>query len=309
MTDRIAVVDVGTNTALMLVTGTRDGRLVPVRDERRFVRLGEGVDGSRQVSDAALDRLRRVLSEYAAIAREEGADLRVVAGTSASRDAANADRLRAVCREACGADYDILGGTAEAVLSFAGTMGALPGVEAEATVVDIGGGSTELVRGTIGHVVAIHAAASADVGSVRVTERFFGSLPPSPEEVVEATAWIDARLAPAAEAAGATTVLVGAAGTAVVLAGLHHGRPPEQGAWPAIDRKSVIAWRRQLLGFSAEEVLALDPDLLFGRADVFAGGVLILDRVMAAVGAQRLVVSPWGLRHGLALRALGLLTV
>lgn len=307
MTDRIAVVDVGTNTALLLVAEMEGGRLVPVRDERRFVRLGEGVDDTRIVSDAALERLGKVLVEYREIVREEGAHLACVAGTSASRDAANGERLQVVARETCGTGYEVLGGEAEAVLSFAGTVGALGDVQAQATVVDVGGGSTELVRGTTGRPVSIEEAASANVGSVRITERFFPSLPPSDDQVEQASVWADQRLAEAASAVGRSMILVGAAGTAVTLAGLHHTESPGGQGWPAMERDSIIAWRERLLGMTAQEVLSLDPDLLFGRADVFAGGVLVLDRAMAAVGAKRLVVSPWGLRHGLALREFGLL--
>jgi exopolyphosphatase/guanosine-5'-triphosphate,3'-diphosphate pyrophosphatase len=307
MTRRIAVVDVGTNTALLLVAEADGGHLVPVRDERRFVRLGEGVDGTRRVTEGALERLARVLAEYAALAAGEGARMACVAGTSASRDAGNAERLQEVSLEACGIGYEILDGRSEAVLAFAGTMSALGEAGPEATMVDIGGGSTELVRGRTGDRVDIAAAASADVGSVRLTERFFPTLPPPEEAVGRASAWVDERLTAAAAAVGPAPVLVGAAGTCVTLAGLHHGGEPSRDAWPAIDRKSVIAWRERLLGMTAQEVLDLDPDLLFGRADVFGGGVLILDRVMVALRARRLVVSPRGLRHGLALREFGLL--
>lgn len=305
MNDRIAVIDVGTNTALLLVTDLEDGRLRPVRDERRFVRLGEGVDGSRRISERALGRLEGVLAEFAGIARSEGAGLVSIAGTSASRDATNRGRLERAALEHGGVEYDVLDGHTEAALSFAGTMAALEDIGAEATVLDVGGGSTEMVRGTTGPPITILASGSANVGSVRLTERFFSSLPPSAAEVERGTSWAVDELSPVGRTVGSTNVLVGAAGTAVVLAGLHHGTREDATAWPAIDKTSVIAWRDRLLRLDAESVLALDPELLFGRADVFAAGVLIVERAMSAVGAERLVVSPWGLRHGLALRASG----
>lgn len=309
---RIATIDVGTNTAQLLVADVAPPDVLEPRyEEQRVVRLGEGVDASRQVGAAALERLRDALLAYRTVAEAWGARHLLVGATSASRDARNRDVLVDFVRRETGLSYEILTGEEEATWMFAGAALAVEAAAGLGTVVDVGGGSTEIV---CGHLRAGDAAdaivyrCSLDVGSVRLTERFFeGRQPPRPEAGAGAEALIDAEVAAAAVPEGAGGLLIGAAGTARTLALVEAG----VSAWEAIGAPTLVieaatvgAWRQRLLQMTFEEVLALNPSVMQGRADVFPAGVLVLDAVMRGLGATACRVTPYGLRHGLALRFL-----
>jgi exopolyphosphatase/guanosine-5'-triphosphate,3'-diphosphate pyrophosphatase len=298
---RIASIDVGTNTVLGLVADVHaDGRLDVLADEERFARLGEGVDAAGSFTEAAMARSLACLAAAKATAERLGAERVVVGATSASRDARNAGALAARVRAALGLDYRVLTGEEEALLAFRGALAMVPDVAA-ACVLDVGGGSTEVVAGAKGEVPRFRV--SLDVGSVRLTERFFASLPPPGAAVREAEAAVDAALAAVPEEAGRGLPLVEGGGTARVLAGLT-GTPGEA---PSIPLATVRAWRDRLLALPPEAVRALAPHLLSGREDVTGTALLILERALRRFGAGAFVASPGGLRHGLALEAAGAL--
>lgn len=294
-TVRLATIDLGTNTALLLVAEADAlGRLHPVHEEERFVRLGEGVDATRRLAEAAMARAIAVLADYAATAQALGAPVVAAAATSATRDATNRETFRARVREATGLALEVLSGDEEALWSFRGACSAFPELPA-ACVLDVGGGSTELVAGTT--TGAPPRRLSLDVGAVRLRERHFPTVPPPAEAVARAEAMVDDLLA-RTDGLGVGLPLVGAAGTVTALA---HLVAPEDPGRP-LAAATVRAWRDRLLALAPEEVAALDPPRLAGRADVFAAGVLIVDAVLRHLGADALRPSPRGLRHGLALR-------
>lgn len=290
---RIATIDVGTNTCLFLVAEVGGGRMEPLHHDGRFVRLGEGVDAERRLRPAAVERLMGALRAFKAKAEEMGAAEVVIGATSASRDAANLAELQARVRDELGLEYRTLSGEEEALWSFRGACSAYDGLEA-ACVIDVGGGSTELVAGPVAGPPPRRV--SIDVGSVRLTERFFGSLPPGAGEVEAAEAF--AMEAFAGAALDPALPLLGSSGTTRALAQLAHPEAPLRPV-PAV---VVRLWRERLAGLSAEEVLALNPRALSGREDVFLAGVLVLDVVLQRFGFPAFRASPRGLRHGLALR-------
>lgn len=294
MTRRIATIDVGTNTALLLVAAvTPGGRLESVYEEERFVRLGEGVDAARRLRPEAVDRVLAALADYRAAAERYGAEVVAVGGTSASRDAANRDELIERVRDELGLDYEIVSGPEEARWAFAGACSAFPDLD-EACVLDVGGGSSELAAGPARN--GPRHRASLDVGAIRLTERCFPTVPPPPEAVAAAEALVAEQLASVDFGCGVP--LVGAAGTVSALARLAAPDDP----WRELDRETVEAWRDRLLTMTPGAVRALDPAILTGREDVFAAGVLIVAAVMRHLDAPTLRPSPRGLRHGLALR-------
>ncbi len=289
---RIATIDVGTNAALLLVAEqTPDGRLHPLFEMARYIRLGEGVDAHRRINGAAMERLRTTLLAYRAQARAWHAGDPLVAGTSASRDAENRDELVAFVRRETGLRYRILSGEEEARLSFLGAASAFDDLEGPCIVIDIGGGSTEVILGTPGHPPSYRC--SLDVGAVRLTERFMRPLPAAPEALAAAEAFARHQIATLPVA---PYPLIGAAGTTTALALLHHGTPTRP-----LAAADVRAWRARLLPLTPDDVLALNPAVLGGRADVFPAGVLLLDLLMQHLGAPACRISPWDLRHGMAL--------
>lgn len=303
---RIATIDVGTNTGMLFIAEVAgDGTLVPLHEARRFIRLGEGVDAARRVSEAAMHRLRAVLLEYKVLAATFGVTEIVIGATSASRDAVNQDALIDFVWRETGLHYEILSGAEEATWSFRGALSALDGLDGPCAVIDIGGGSTEIVVGeAMGAITARH---SLDIGSVRLTERFFSQQPPRRREVARAVAFMTDTLDDAALPLRAALPLVSAAETPLLLALVHQGGM----TWDdlgtphvTITAATVQDWRRRLLTMTYDEVLALNPSLMQGRADVFPAAVLLFDTVLQVYGFPTCRVSPRSLRHGLALRYL-----
>jgi exopolyphosphatase/guanosine-5'-triphosphate,3'-diphosphate pyrophosphatase len=311
---RLATIDIGTNTAQLLVVEWDGPELRRIHAAERFVRLGEGVDARGRITTAAQDRLLDALRDHAQAAREHGAETISIAGTSALRDAANRDEILNVVQDRLGLTIEIVSGREEAAWSFAAACAAFDDLSGSCLVVDIGGGSTELVAGVDpsrsrpAYPDAITDRASLDVGCVRLTERCFAAQPPAPGAVETAERVMDEALAAHALDLGASPTLVGTAGTATALARVHAG--PDS-TWDALhgdgfslSQSTVRRWRNRLLQLPVDEIHALHPAAMEGRADVFPVGVMLLDRIMDHYDRDTCRVSPYELRHGLALRAL-----
>jgi exopolyphosphatase/guanosine-5'-triphosphate,3'-diphosphate pyrophosphatase len=295
---RVAAIDCGTNSIRLLVADTewadlpgggRRPRIVSdLTRQMRIVRLGEGVDRTGVLAPAAIGRTLAAAAEYKEmIDRLDAQEIRVVA-TSATRDAANAGDFSRGMREVLGVEAQIVPGTEEAALSFAGAVSAAPpDAVRPLLVVDIGGGSTELVLGSD----AVEQAVSIDMGSVRVTEKFLAGCPADEgvpaEEEAAAVAWIDRRLDDAESQVDLTRVgtLVGVAGTITTVTAQALDLPcyqPERidGASLPLDRVD------QAVRFMVDQPVAVKAALGFmpkGREDVIAAGALVWSRVIARV--------------------------
>jgi exopolyphosphatase/guanosine-5'-triphosphate,3'-diphosphate pyrophosphatase len=307
---RVAAIDVGTNTAQLLVADVDGGTVVRrVHTDERFVRLGKGVDASDLIDEAAIGRLIDALQVQRDQAEAHGADHITVGATSASRDALNRQDVIDAVRRETGLPVEILSGDEEATWTFAAACDEHPNRTGPTAVIDIGGGSTEVIVGPGGTVGpdAMQHRCSLDVGCVRFTERFFeDGLPPSHGAVRHATACIDAALKAADLPVLSGAMLIGTSGTTEALALVHAGPSSTIDELSAAARRiaatDVHCWRTHLLTCSVDDVLALHPEVMQGRADVFPMGVLILDRFLHATGLGACHVSRHQLRHGLILR-------
>ncbi len=307
MAELLGTIDVGTNTAHLLVSRITDvGEVVPIRSETRYVRLGQGVDASGEVHPDALARLRDTLRSFNDIARSAGATRITVVGTSASRDVRDRQALVDFVKTETGLDYTIISGEEEALLT---TLGALSGVKDRTdpcVIVDIGGGSTELTLARYeGAAVTIVDTITVDIGSVRLTERFLRKLPPSDEDVAAARNLVDSLLSKATFAGEGYDRFVGAAGTIRALnllttSALSPRDRPDGDLH--LSRGACREWYRRLQRLDYQQTLQLNERVLAGRADVFLAGVLILDSVFELLRADTCIVSPYGVRHGLAIR-------
>ncbi len=209
---RVAAMDCGTNSLRLLVTDVRGDQKRDVVREMRVVRLGQGVDETGRFHPDALERTLAVTREFGELATVLGAERVRFCATSAARDASNADELSDGVRSVLGIDLEVLSGEEEARASFLGATRSLAG---PALVVDIGGGSTELVVGADGDVGWSH---SFDVGSVRLTERFLRSDPASIDEVTALESYLDDVLTPRLSGLDPVSNLVGVAGTITTVA-------------------------------------------------------------------------------------------
>lgn len=279
----VAAVDLGTNSLRLLIL---DDAGAVVARENRIVRLGEGVDATGLILPAALERVANALDEYRELTRRAGVSrLRMVA-TSAARGARNPDALRAVVTEHLGVPLEIVDGEQEARLSFLGaTRSPRVNVGGDVLVVDLGGGSTELVRGR-GEVAA---SRSVDIGSVRLTERVLAGDPPTPAERRHAVVVIDEALddAFAAVPVAGLDAVVGVAGTVTTVTALALGLKRYDAS--RIDGATVpIAVARQACETLVGTTVARRVELGIppGRADVIGAGALIWDRVLNRVAAE-----------------------
>ncbi|WP_019200570.1 Ppx/GppA phosphatase family protein [Tsukamurella sp. 1534] len=305
----VAAIDCGTNSIRLYVARSEGDRLVELAREMRIVRLGQGVDATGEFAPDALDRVRAALHDYVTQALELGATRVRMVATSAARDAGNRDAFFTLTAEelgriAPGAVAEVIEGTEEAELSYRGATAGLA-VADPVLVVDLGGGSTELVEGSEGEVA--HAF-SANIGCVRITERALPGDPPSAQQVDEAVAVIDAALdqAVAAVPIDGVRTWVGVAGTFTTLAALAHGLAeydPARIHASRVPLDDLVALCRKLVGMTAAERLALGP-MHPGRADVIGGGALVAMRLaerLAAVGVSELVVSEHDILDGVAM--------
>jgi exopolyphosphatase/guanosine-5'-triphosphate,3'-diphosphate pyrophosphatase len=300
--ERVAAIDCGTNSIRLLVADVTDAGATELVREMRIVRLGQGVDATGRLAPEAIERTLAATREYAAIITDLGADRVRYCATSAARDAENAEEFSAAVHDILGVRPEVLSGTDEARASFLGATRGLDATGGDALVVDIGGGSTELV---VGRDEVVAWSVSLDIGSVRLTERFLASDPPSTQEVDACRAYLTDILAEAAAGLAPVDLLVGVAGTITTVAAhvlelRFYDRAAVHGA-----RLSVDAVRQgcgSLVGMTVAERRAL-PFMHPGRADVIGGGALVLDAVLAAVplATSDVVVSEHDILDGIAL--------
>ncbi|GAB4082665.1 Ppx/GppA family phosphatase [Modestobacter muralis] len=301
---RVAAIDCGTNSIRLLVADVPPaGPATDLLRRMEVVRLGQGVDATGRLAPEAIERTRLVLAEYAAQARELGAERVRMVATSASRDAANRADFEQMVLTTLGQLPDVVPGVEEAGLSFLGATASLTGITAPYLVVDIGGGSTEFV---LGDADGVRAARSVDIGCVRLTERHLRSDPPPPDEVQGAEADIRAALAlVAAEVpVGETVSLVGVAGTVTTVAALALGLPSYDPDAIHGSRIPVAAVRSVAAGLltATRAKRAAYPVMHPGRVDVIGAGSLILRVVMDAFDLDEVVVSEHDILDGIALR-------
>ncbi len=311
---RVAAIDCGTNSIRLLVadvTTSFDGTLA-LRDlhrEQRVVRLGQGVDATGVLDPAALERTRVALVDYTAALRRKGAERVRMVATSAIRDARNRDDFFAMVSGTLGVDAEVISGEEEATLSFVGAVGDLDPDDGPFVVVDTGGGSTELVVGDLaGGTATVHAAYSADIGSVRITERCLAGDPPTGAEVAQArelaTGILDRAFA-AVPVAGVRT-WVGVAGTITTLSAYAQGLPEYDSDAVHLSRLPLADLHRvadELLGMTRAE-RGTHGSIHPGRIDVIGGGALVVDvmarELAARAGVTELVVSEHDILDGLA---------
>ena len=305
---RYAVIDLGTVTCRMLVADVDAcGALSEIRREYAIVNLGEGVDASGRLAADAIERAARTIGGYLStlqvIDDANGVSSTVVAvATSAARDAANKDELIARLAQE-GVELRIIPGEAEARLSFSGASMDFPGEDL--LVVDVGGGSTEIVAGRGGQ--APSRSRSFNVGCRRMTERFLKGDPPTADELQRAEAWVECEMAPYFNELRADgfswSRLIAVAGTATTVVSVHeamerydsakvHGYEVSSEVLSSEgDRLAALplAQRRQVVG--------LDPD----RAPVIVAGFTILSKALALAGVDSYTASETDILQGVAL--------
>jgi exopolyphosphatase/guanosine-5'-triphosphate,3'-diphosphate pyrophosphatase len=321
---RLAAMDVGTNSTRLLVADVDGGRVVAEHDREMIItRLGKGVDRTGRLDPAALRRTLDVLAGYAATCRRLGVQHRRVVATSATRDAGNRQEFLDGVRALLGVEAEVLSGREEAATAYHGATHDLPG-GGRALVVDIGGGSTELILGTRrGPANAggsaprdppdraprstgnAEAMVSLDLGCVRLHERHLHGDPPTAAEVAALRADAAAELARVAETLDPASAerVVGVAGTITTVTAIGLGLDAYDRARihrSALGAAEIAGVAEKLAAMTVAERAAI-PVMAKGREDVIAAGALLLDELVRTFGFPRVIASETDILDGVLL--------
>jgi exopolyphosphatase/guanosine-5'-triphosphate,3'-diphosphate pyrophosphatase len=301
---RVAAIDCGTNTILLLVADVESDGVRAVEDHAEIVRLGEGLDSSGQLKAEAIGRALAALDRYVERIRDLGCAQVLAVGTEAIRRAGNGHLFvnEATARLATvGGRFQVIDGEREARLSWRAVQASFPELAGARTVLDIGGGSTELIVGER----AVEQVISVPIGSVRLTERLLKHDPPSADEQAALRRTVDEALDGAPPPRG---TVVGIAGTVTTLAAMAQ-RLTTYDAERVHGSSLGYAQLIETISTLARTPVAdrrRTPGLEPKRADVIYAGAVILERVLARTGGDRCLVSDRGIRWGLVYEAAGL---
>jgi exopolyphosphatase/guanosine-5'-triphosphate,3'-diphosphate pyrophosphatase len=300
---RFAGVDIGTLTCRLLIADVpTDGRLTELRSERRILRLGEGVDQTKQLSVAAMDRVIQCLREWQKLIDAAHVNATVAVATSAVRDAANRDEFLNRVKHDAGFEVELISGEEEARRTMLGIRSGLPLGVTDVLTLDIGGGSTEFILDRPGHQALVR---SIDIGVVRLCERLLHHDPPTNDEVREAREWVARETNAAVADMGnyQTATFVGTAGTITSLAAMAQKLPtyePVRIHNYQLQLTTIQELEQTLLSRKKADRAGL-PGLEKGREEVIAAGAIIIRTIMETLGLSAVLVSDLGLREGVVI--------
>jgi exopolyphosphatase / guanosine-5'-triphosphate,3'-diphosphate pyrophosphatase len=302
---RVAAIDCGTNSIRLLIAEPDgSGGLADLERRLEIVRLGQGVDATGQFHPDALRRTFAAVDGYAELIKKAEVPTGNVhfVATSAARDVKNREAFFAGVKERLGVLPDVISGETEARLSFLGALSRVKPEGEPVLVMDIGGGSTELITG--GASGDLHSAVSLDVGSVRVTERFFKQNPVADDDLERAAEYVDDLLTGSGVDFDSIGAWIGVAGTVTTLAGVYlelerYDRERVHGA--RIPLAAIAEQLHRLARLTVDQIRAL-PSMHPGRADVITGGALVESRIAARVHLDHLIVSESDILDGIALQ-------
>lgn len=299
---RYAAIDLGTNTLLMLVADVaRDGTFEVITDRAEIARLGEGVDRTRSLSAAGIERALAILRDYVRMCHSFGVEEISIVGTSALRDALNTKNFVQRLKRELNLDLRVLSGAEEAAYSYLAVRKGLELNAPQLLVVDVGGGSTEFIWAKDGK---LQGWASIDVGSVRLTERHLHRDPPSREECAGVLEAVDQSLVKLrVEWSGklAAPVMVGIAATFTTMVAVEKGLKHYSHSEVHGSRLTRAEVERQIGRYQSctlaerRRIDGLDPK----RADVILAGALLIERIYTLFGVADAIVSDQGIRYGL----------
>ncbi len=299
-TMRLAGVDIGTLTCRLLIADLPPGNgLKEFRSERRILRLGEGVDQTKRLSVAAMDRVVQCLREWREIIDASHVDAVTAVATSAVRDAANRDEFLDRVKREAGFKVELISGEEEAMRTMLGIRSGLPAGVTDVLALDIGGGSTEFILDSPGQKPIV---SSIDIGVVRLCERLLHHDPLTEQEIRQAREWVakETKAAVAAMGSYQTATFVGTAGTITSLAAMAQKLPAYE---PArihnyqLQLSTIQEIEQTLLSRKKADRAGL-PGLEKGREEVIAAGAIIIRTIMETLGMSAVLVSDLGLREG-----------
>lgn len=299
-TRRLAGIDIGTLTCRLLIAEfSPQTSLKALRSERRILRLGEGVDQTKRLSFAAMDRVIECLREWRGLIDSHQVDAATAVATSAVRDAINRDELLRRVKQEAGFEVEVITGDEEARRTLLGIRSGLPAGVTNMIALDIGGGSTEFILDRPGQPPIVR---SIDIGVVRLCERILTHDPPTAEEIGQAREWVRRETQAAVVGMGGfqSATFVGTAGTITALAAMAQKLPAYEPARIhnyVLKLETIRALEATLLSHKKADRIGL-PGLEKNREEVIAAGAIIIRTVMETLGMSQVLVSDLGLREG-----------
>lgn len=299
----LAGLDIGTLTCRLLIARMDEaGRLHELHSERRILRLGQGVDRTRQLQPEAVGRVLATLAEWRNLVERHHVDGVTVVATSAVRDAMNRDEFLDRVKRDTGFEVEVITGEEEARRTLLGIRSGLPTGVSDILALDIGGGSTEFIFDRIGRVPMMR---SLEIGVVRLCERVLRHDPPSSEEIEQGRTWVRRETVEAVSGMDglSSATFVGTAGTVTSLAAMAQRLPMYE---PArihnyrLELETVRELEQLLLPRKKADRVGI-PGLEKSREEVIAAGTIILRTIMETLGMSRILVSDLGLREGVLL--------
>lgn len=301
---RISSIDIGTNTILLLIVEAKGGKIAKVlHDEQVIARLGKGVDEHRFINSETANRVAEFLCSYRGTSHKYRSEKIFAVGTSALRDASNRREFCDEMLQRTGIEIEILSGDDEAEWTYRGALGDAGSGAQTFTVLDIGGGSTEIISGTS---KTLSRKIILDVGCVRLTERFLRTSPPTSQEISECGSFIRSNLSIVDLTQSKNSHVIGVAGTLTTLAAIHlrlTHYDPSRVEGCVLERGAVGRIFDQLRTKTREEMMRV-PQISPGRADILVAGIVILLELMEAARLSEITVSDRGLRYGIIFREL-----
>jgi exopolyphosphatase/guanosine-5'-triphosphate,3'-diphosphate pyrophosphatase len=299
-TMRLAGVDIGTLTCRLLIADLQDGeRLKEIRSERRILRLGEGVDQTKQLSVVAMDRVLQCLKEWRGTIEAAHTDAAAAVATSAVRDAENRDEFLDRVKREASFEVELISGKEEARRTMLGIRSGLPHDVTDVLALDIGGGSIEFILDWPDQKPVVR---SIDIGVVRLCERLLYHDPPTDKEVHQAREWVarETKAAISGMDNYQTATFVGTAGTITTLAAMAQklsAYEPVRIHHYKLQLDAIQELEQTLLSRKKADRAGL-PGLEKGREEVIAAGAIIIRTVMETLGMSAVLVSDLGLREG-----------
>lgn len=321
---KLATIDLGTNTALLLIAEISDDEKIKVLcDELRSPRMGKDVDAQRKISEESFQRVKKVFLEYKEIISQFNVEKIIATGTSALRDASNREEFISRMKSETGIAMEILSGEDEALWTFCGGISGIKKLHERVAVIDIGGGSMEIscelrVSGfelenslptrNPQLITRNLFKKSFDIGAVRLTEKFFSSLPPNENEIENAKSFILHNLLEISPSQFSNSQLIGVAGTVTTLALLAQNISSfdvSKIANYVLTIEAIEKLFQKLKTKTPQEILSL-TSAAKGREDILLAGTLILLETMKYFSWKEIIASERGLRYGIALREFNL---
>ncbi len=297
---KVAALDLGTNSFLCLICEVKNGEIQKIySDQVQIVRLGQDVNRTRRFQPEALQRARHSLELFQKTIQEHRPEKILAMATSAARDVSNADELFQIGKDV-NIPIEIIPGEKEAEITFKGSISGLPKDHKVRAVIDIGGGSTEIIAGTN---QSIMGGRSINVGAVRLTEMFFPHQPPKPEEIQKFQDHLQKEMAPLIQELDRYKIqeLIAVAGTPTELVAASIGKfDPAQIDGYVLTEKHLQDWVTKFKKSSSRERTE-NMGISKGRADVILAGTLILQYLLKALNFASVQVSTRGVRFGVAL--------